>query len=533
MSIDKQGVADCLSQILQAIERIGRYTDAIDVGGFLQNEMVQDAVIRNIEIIGKAGRDIERAHPDFAEAHPELPVIARRMGGLAAHGRFRVDLETVWKSVRNDLTGLYLQTQDAQQNLSADGREDVSPDGLPRWAAGFPGLIWQVEIPASRISIIKNWHHPELGADTAQLLRYRAYRKAVVMREDLPTLEAFWDVMFSRESAAVSFRLRADPQRPLMLQGWGHPRDNRIYCGYLQYDDTRETLDDEGGRAMPGGPHIQRSRQPVFIVNLDKQVVQRMNKAAENMFHAGSNPVLHIQDIAPGEQGEKLLEASAQALEDDVWSGALSFVRSSGNSSFAARVRISNCSEGNSRMLRVSFLGVPRNVRHEASAAPPTAFPNLLDVVEACPDLRSSLAALLDKAGFPAMDGLMFSDIMSDKGKVQVYGVGKAFEGIPMPWGEIHDYEGTIAQDIERFDLRSLLMDDTRDSIKSIDWVLFLPHGIRSYFAKPFFEDNRLRAVMILSSFAPHAFPPNSENLFKPLYPAFAKAVERWRGDRK
>ncbi len=56
-------VPDYLGHILQAIERIGRYTADLDEVGFLRNEMAQDAVIRNIEIIGEASNNILRAAP--------------------------------------------------------------------------------------------------------------------------------------------------------------------------------------------------------------------------------------------------------------------------------------------------------------------------------------------------------------------------------------------------------------------------------------------------------------------------------------
>ena len=38
-----------------------------------------------------------------------------------------------------------------------------------------------------------------------------------------------------------------------------------------------------------------------------------------------------------------------------------------------------------------------------------------------------------------------------------------------LPWGSTYAYEGTIAQDIERFGLSSLVVEDTLDSIKSIN----------------------------------------------------------------
>ena len=79
-----------------------------------------------------------------------------------------------------------------------------------------------------------------------------------------------------------------------------------------------------------------------------------------------------------------------------------------------------------------------------------------------------------------------------------MYGAGPAFR--ELRWGAEHAYEGTIAQDIERFGLRSLTVEDTLDSIKSIDWVLFAPHGIRSYFAKPFYTEQRLMPLKQLWS---------------------------------
>ena len=66
---------------------------------------------------------------------------------------------------------------------------------------------------------------------------------------------------------------------------------------------------------------------------------------------------------------------------------------------------------------------------------------------------------LEDYAG--ELDGLLFSDIQSHKGQVVVYGAGPAFR--ELRWGAEHAYEGTIAQDIERFGLRSLTVEDTLD----------------------------------------------------------------------
>ncbi len=118
--MNKEGVrlSDYLSHILQAISRIERYTQNLTQGTFLADEQVQDAVIRNIEIIGEAARNIERHSPEFAAQHPEIPwgdMYAMR--NVVAHGYFTVDLEIVWKTIHGDLRGLAEQIANVKKTL--------------------------------------------------------------------------------------------------------------------------------------------------------------------------------------------------------------------------------------------------------------------------------------------------------------------------------------------------------------------------------------------------------------------------------
>ena len=122
MSRDKQRLADYLSHILEAIERIGRYTHGMNAEVFLGNQLVQDAVIRNLEIIGEASRNIEKHYAEFASAHPELPLaFAYQMRNAVAHGYFKVDFEIVWNTIALDLPPLF---QHVRQALEALPRED-------------------------------------------------------------------------------------------------------------------------------------------------------------------------------------------------------------------------------------------------------------------------------------------------------------------------------------------------------------------------------------------------------------------------
>lgn len=110
MNLDDQRLIGFLTHIQEAIERIDHYTDDLNEVAFLANRMVQDAVVRNIEIIGEASHNIEVRFPDFAAAHPALPLaFAYQMRNVVAHGYFKVDLEIVWRTIRNDLPPLHTQ----------------------------------------------------------------------------------------------------------------------------------------------------------------------------------------------------------------------------------------------------------------------------------------------------------------------------------------------------------------------------------------------------------------------------------------
>jgi uncharacterized protein with HEPN domain len=110
MSKDSLRVPDYLGHMLQAIQRITRYTEGTAELAFLENELVQDAVMRNIEIIGEAARNILRHHPDFAAQHSEVPwEDIYLMRNRVSHGYFSVDLEIVWKTLKRDFPELEQQ----------------------------------------------------------------------------------------------------------------------------------------------------------------------------------------------------------------------------------------------------------------------------------------------------------------------------------------------------------------------------------------------------------------------------------------
>ncbi|MGF1546409.1 MAG: DUF86 domain-containing protein [Thiotrichales bacterium] len=116
---DELALRDYLEHIQQAIHRIKRYLQDIDQAGFLANEEKQDAVIRNLEIIGEAAGNIQRHFPHFATKHPDLPLkAAYGTRNALAHGYFKIDLDVVWRTLERDLPELEVQIHDTIQSLN-------------------------------------------------------------------------------------------------------------------------------------------------------------------------------------------------------------------------------------------------------------------------------------------------------------------------------------------------------------------------------------------------------------------------------
>lgn len=90
-----------LEHILQAIERIKRYTLNTSFEDFITNDMMYYAVVKNIEILGEASNMLTE---EFRIKHPQTPwKQVNGMRNYIVHEYFQVDNNVVWDVITNDL----------------------------------------------------------------------------------------------------------------------------------------------------------------------------------------------------------------------------------------------------------------------------------------------------------------------------------------------------------------------------------------------------------------------------------------------
>ena len=93
-----------LSHILESIKNIETYTKGFDISRFKNSRIRQDAVFRNLEIVGEAVKNIDAR---FKIKHTQVDW--RKIAGLRdklIHEYFGVDVERVWQIIKKDIPKL-------------------------------------------------------------------------------------------------------------------------------------------------------------------------------------------------------------------------------------------------------------------------------------------------------------------------------------------------------------------------------------------------------------------------------------------
>lgn len=96
-----RGDKEFLSDIGEAIKRIDAYTQKMNYQKFLKDTKTQDAVVRNLEIIGEAVKNISES---LKIEYPNIPwKDMARVRDKVIHFYFGVNYDIVWNIAKEDL----------------------------------------------------------------------------------------------------------------------------------------------------------------------------------------------------------------------------------------------------------------------------------------------------------------------------------------------------------------------------------------------------------------------------------------------
>ncbi|MCP4721161.1 MAG: hypothetical protein GY860_17040 [Desulfobacteraceae bacterium] len=413
--------------------------------------------------------------------------------------------------------------------------QEIPVKDLCSFINDFPALLWRIEILKARIEFLNENLDVAPGIDGTLFLKNITYRNEKLLPDDRHLLEAFMDRVKEGKNAATVFRVKNqdDAISWLKLTGTVNSMDPSYYYGYLlNIDDTVSVIKGVLDIDLELKLMIEDNNNPVFFFGYNQHDLVCANPRARQMFSIGEADFRHLflEQFYCDSTKQALKTVLKKLPLSRKWRGKIVFQTVDKKKQVQADSIVRFMVHKGHQLIRV-VLQDPRESKAVQAIVSDSTVKDIKcletkisKMVDINKIMGTCLASPLVAGQYEA---ILFSDVQVRKNVVTVYGAGHPFDG--MHQAEMFSYQGTIAEDINRYSLDTLVVDDTQDSIKPIDWALFVPRGIRSYFAMPFYSRGVLRTVLILCSTEPSRFAGKETDSFAGMLKILNNAVKAWR----
>ncbi len=382
-----------------------------------------------------------------------------------------------------------------------------------------PALVWRADLVKNEISFLSDATIPGMENVIPGLLQDAAGAESILAAQDREAFTRFHERMRQRQPVSEVFRVHGRDGVMRWLYILGTP-DPEISFGYLGLVTDCTGIANgilQRGSETGIAEHVELFDNPVFMAECRSRRVFAANAPAREIFGIDpkNKPVI-LSDVFAANADAYMHDIYERLLFSCAWNGLLTLNNAQGQPIVCmSRVRAYD-RDGHSLLW---FSLSPRQPAKE-TAPPLTPSPEVDAELADANDIRGLLRVLLDNhPKSHHVDAVMLSQIFIAEGRVAVTGVGKPFESDSE--NDAHPYSGSIAENMVLFGLPHIIVKDTTKSIKPIDWALFIPKGIRSYLALPFYVESVLREVVIFCS----SQPGNFDEAKLPAYSGLAKSL--------
>ncbi|MBU1344713.1 MAG: PAS domain-containing protein [Proteobacteria bacterium] len=413
----------------------------------------------------------------------------------------------------------------------------------------FPALLWRIDIIKNKIEYLNSYQIKGFGPKSGHILQNMDFSRNVILKEDIHLFLQFMRAMQHGETAATVFRVKL-PEGGIVwikVTGTANRKNPRYYLGYmLDVTDTVGIVQDIIDGETITEIMIEQVKNPVILIDTYDKTVLAQNRSARDLFCYSAKEFLKLNfsDLYHPSSEHFIHQIYEEIIFKKKWQGKLTFQRLK-ELPFMGSVVIRSLYFGGTRVFQISINDVSYDDKTfqkiQTGSPKKNGLKQLADKnyqkklirkLKYESDMSAILQTFLDNQyGHMNFDFIIYSDVYEKKNKVVVYTASKYPSTIQQ--GEVFSYEGTIAQNISRYNLDYLIVEDTFSSIKAIDWALFIPQGLMSYFAKPFFDRGIMRTVLVLCSRKKNIFSDDFLPEYELLYEPFLLGLTNWRKARR
>lgn len=401
----------------------------------------------------------------------------------------------------------------------------------------LPAIVWRIDIVGNEISFLNSYTIPAHEEKIRAILQNTQLAKTIILPEDREQFANCYKQIRNRIKTACVFRLRLEKgvTKWFKLAAMPDPNHHTSSIGMLMdiSSQVNTILTTDGMPTL--STKIDLIKDPVLLVHFSDRTVRAANKAAKQFLQYDDDTLLSLtfQELLQHNTSITLHQVYEGLIFSDSWSGKLNVSDSQGRS-HQCSTHIQAIAHADENLLWVTMthnndcLTCKGTPVHGNEVVPLDAVTKSMRKSNTVKELLEVMLKALPSDS--PTDAIMLSRIFIDKNTVVVIGAGDPFETVSE--NHIHPYEGSIAENIVRFDLESHVVMETSKSIKPIDWALFIPRGIRSYYAQPFYEKDILTSVLIFCSTKGQSYDPDANAPLLALHEEFLKNLTRCMHDR-
>ena len=408
-------------------------------------------------------------------------------------------------------------------------------EDLYSYINAIPALFWSIDVVKNRIEYLNRYALPGLGENSTLLIKNPDFTNSIIIDDDRYIFKNFIKNIRQRKPGLAVFRIKLydGTIRWLKIAGNQDIYKSNCYVGYIM-DITEtavfiKTIDNSESKIIQ---RINLFDNPVALFIFDDKKMYASNKAFNRLFSLEPGLSLSLGDFISESSGHYMSHIYEEIIFSGRWRGELAF-KSAGGGDFLSDTSIRPLHVEDRNLLWVSIYNIPQVSSPSVKKHKPEKIVDIdikavnREALSAArkKNLKRLLEIILENQPVPGLaNAILYSDIHIDEGRVFVWGAGEAFSSLTP--GYTYPFEGTIAENILNYNLDYIIVENTLESIKPVDWAIFIPSGIKSYFARPFYDDGKLVTVLIFCSTEFSVF--NDENIksYDAIYPVFKQNLE-------